>query len=469
MINSKYIERLLEGPAESDAEKLSPVLDEAKGLKGLSLEQAALLLKTEDPALLARIHACAERVKQRVFGNRIVLFAPLYLSNYCVNSCLYCGFKSGNKELPRRALTKDEAVAEARTLVAMGFKRVLLVAGEDKRYGTDYIAGIVRAIYKETGMRIIHVNAAPMDIKELSELKAAGVGVYQVFQETYHRPTYEKMHPGGPKKDYDYRINVMERAAEAGFEDLGIGTLLGLYDYRFDVLSTIAHSRSLFKRYGMHAHTISIPRLRPASGTTGDAEALNAHSVSDSELKKITAIYRLSVPTAGVVVTTREPEELRRELLHAGASQLSAASRTSPGGYGSTRPEQSETGSPEGGKDAGTLEQFSTNDQRSVTEVMATIIKEGGLPSLCTTCYRTGRVGAHFTELSSRGEMHKFCQANALLSLKEYTIDNPPNGNAELFNDALNKTFDSIKDKEIKDSVTQKLKALEKGKKDLYL
>ncbi|VAV84017.1 [FeFe]-hydrogenase maturation protein HydG [hydrothermal vent metagenome] len=462
MVSSKYIERLLEEQTETSAEELSPILSEAEGLKGLSLEQTALLLKTEDPALLTQILSCADRVKQKVFGNRIVLFAPLYLSNYCVNACLYCGFKSGNKELPRRALTKDEAVKEARTLVAMGFKRVLLVTGEDKKYGTDYITGIVKAIYKETGMRIIHVNAAPMDTDELSELKAAGVGVYQVFQETYHRPTYEKMHPAGPKKDYDYRLAAMERAAEAGFQDLGIGTLLGLYDYRFDVLSTIAHSQSLFNRYGMHAHTISIPRLRPAAGTTGDKEALYAHSVSDSELKKIVAIYRLSVPTAGVVVTTREPEELRRELLHAGASQLSAASRTNPGGY-------NETAAAADDKKDKTLEQFSTSDQRTVAEVMATIIKEGGLPSLCTTCYRTGRVGEHFTKLTASGEMQKFCQANALLSLKEYTIDNPPNGKTELFNDALKKTFDSIEDKEIKDKVIQKLTALKKGAKDLYL
>ncbi len=462
MVSSEYIERLLEEGTHTTSTELAPILKEAEALKGLSLEQVALLLNTEDPALLQKIQDCAKDIKQKVFGNRIVLFAPLYLSNYCVNACLYCGFKSGNKELPRRALTTEEAVLEAHALVAMGFKRVLLVAGEDKKYGLDYLIKIVRAIYKETGMRIVHVNAAPMEVAELKKLKAAGVGVYQVFQETYHQPTYKTMHPAGPKKDYNYRLGAMDRAAEAGFADMGIGTLLGLYDYRFDVLSTVAHSQSLLKKYGAHAHTISIPRLRPASGTDGDKETLSTYSVSDAEMKKIVAIYRLSVPTAGIVVTTREPEALRRELLHAGASQLSAASRTNPGGYNKAEALTSE------GQDK-TLEQFTTCDQRSVTEVMATIIKEGGLPSLCTTCYRTGRVGEHFTRLTSSGEMHKFCQANALLSLKEYTIDNPPNGKAELFNDAIKKTFDSIEDKEIKDKVTQKLNALKKGEKDLYL
>lgn len=448
-IDEKKIEQLLGLPAPAEDE-VSSVLDRAGALKGLTIDEAAVLLNTNDPRLLEEIYRKAGEVKEKVFGKRVVLFAPLYLSNFCTNGCLYCGFRTSNKEVARKALAIDEVVAEAKALEAMGFKRVLLVTGEDPRYGLDYIIDSVKAVYRETGIRIVHVNAPPMDTEGLRELKKSGAGVYQSFQETYHGPTYEKMHPTGKKKDYQYRLDVMDRAMEAGFGDVGIGALLGLYDYRFDALSSIAHSIHLYKRYGAHAHTVSIPRLRPAE-SFGLKDV--PYMLGDTELKKVVAAYRLAVPSAGIVASTRESAGLRAQLIHIGATQLSAASRTNPGGY--ARGEK-------------TLEQFSTNDHRTLEEVIRSVVDEGMLPSLCTTCYRVGRVGHDFTEKANAGEMEKFCQANALLTIKEYLLDCLKNGSREAIENAIDAGLKDVKDPSIKKALIEKLKELENGKRDLF-
>ncbi len=454
VIDEKEILSLLEDREEPDREELLCILEEADSLKGLGAQQVIRLLNVKKPEHLRLLYERADRVKRKVFGDRVVLFAPLYLSNYCVNSCRYCGFRSANKELPRKRLTEKEIVAEAKTLEAMGFKRLLLVVGEDPLAGVDYLVRAIRAIYRETGIRIVHLNAPPMEVEALRELKRAGYGVFQVFQETYHRPTYEEMHPQGPKKDYLWRIMVMDRALEAGFEDVGIGALLGLYDYRFDVLATIMHSNHLYRAYGTHAHTISIPRMRPAKGAAITSDRLRQYSVTDEELKKITALYRLSVPTAGVVVSTREGASLRRELLRVGASQMSAASRTDPGGY---RHRQK------------TLEQFSTDDKRGLLEVMLDVIEEGRLPSLCATCYRVGRTGSKFTSITSRGLMKGFCQANAIITLKEYMLEAELDGLKGAFHKAIEKALEDIKDEKTKKYVIEKIRELEEGRRDLYL
>lgn len=458
-IDNKNIETLLEnGPASRDA--VFDVVKKAREAKGLAIEEAAVLLRAEDRGAVSAILAAAGAVKERVFGKRVVLFAPLYLSNFCTNGCLYCGFRSANKTVARKALEIEEVAREAAALVEMGFKRVLLVTGEDPRWGLDYIIACVRAVYEKTGMRIVHVNAPPMDVAGFRELKKAGVGVFQAFQETYHGETYAKVHPWGMKKDFAFRLGVMDRALEAGFEDVGIGPLLGLYDFKFEILSSIAHSLHLYEKFGTHAHTISVPRLRPAEGGGLDVPP---YPVNDDEFKKAVAVLRLTVPSAGVVISTREPAWLRKELLHIGASQLSAASRTNPGGYTN------------GGKEA--LEQFSTNDHRTLSEVMASIVEEGGLPSLCTSCYRSGRVGGNFTEKTMKGEMERFCHANAILTLKEYIVDssNPRfrharagNGVKGLLQGALNAALDEIKDEAMKKAVMEKLKELENGKRDIY-
>ncbi|MEE9542302.1 MAG: radical SAM protein, partial [Thermodesulfobacteriota bacterium] len=353
----------------------------------------------------------------------------------------------------RKALTPDEAVKEAAILESKGFKRVLLVLGEDPSLGVDYITGVVRAIYNGTGMRIVHVNAAPMSVEDFYELKSAGVGLYQSFQETYHRETYAQVHPTGAKRDYDKRLEVLDRALEAGFNDVGIGALLGLYDHRFDCLATIAHSKHLYKKFKAHAHTVSVPRLRPAEGSAMDS---GEFSVSDKDMERVVSVYRLALPTAGVVVTTRESESLRASLIGAGASQMSAASSTAPGGYG------------EGEGEADILEQFSTNDRRTLEEVMASIVKSGNMPSLCTTCYRVGRVGEEFTETTTSGEMEKFCEANAILTLKEFVLDRRANGNEALFEASINEALRKVEDAGLKAKIVQKLHELEEGKRDRF-
>lgn len=448
-IREGHIQGLIEGPAPSSGAVFS-MLEKAGNGKGLLLEEAATLLNVTDPALLGEIYEKAGSVKERVFGKRVVLFAPLYLSNYCSNGCVYCGFRSSNKDAVRKALDEEDVVAEARALEGMGFKRVLLVTGEDPQRGLDYIIASIRAIYRSTGIRIVHVNCPPMDTDGMRELKKAGAGVYQSFQETYHRKSYEEAHPYGNKKDYQHRLDCMDRAFDAGFEDVGIGPLFGLYDYRFDALAAIAHSKHLYKRYGAHAHTISIPRLRPASGWL-----LNKvpHPVSDEEIKKTVAVFRLSVPAAGVVVSTREEAGLRNILMRAGASQMSAASSTSPGNYM--------------GKDS-SAPQFETSDKRSLAEVIQSIVEEGFLPSLCTSCYRAGRVGREFAEKTAAGEMSKFCQANAILTLREYIYGSCKNGSKDMLEKAVLAALAEVKDPSMKKAIEEKLEKLEQGQRDIY-
>lgn len=448
-LNNDTLESIIDTHSNTSANDVLNVIEKAGAGAGLCLEETACLLSVEDAGLLRLINDKAAELKQRLFGKRVVLFAPLYLSNICSNGCVYCGFRAANKDMARRALTVDEAVREAQAIESMGFKRVLLVNGEDPERGIDYIAAVVKAIYAKTGMRIIHVNAAPMTVDEFRELKAVGVGVYQSFQETYHRPTYAKVHPTGKKRDYDWRLSVMDRAAEAGFGDVGIGPLLGLYDYKFDCLAAVAHSIHLFETFGAHSHTISIPRLRPADGA---ALTDVMHPVSDNDLKKIVSVLRLAVPPAGVVVSTRESAPLRAELVNMGATQLSAASRTNPGGYGNEA----------------TLEQFSTNDRRTLAEVMRSVADDGLLPSLCTTCYRVGRTGHEFTEKTMAGGMSRLCQANAILTLKEYLEDYGSNGSDAALRKALAASIEEIDDHATKRAVLDKLKEIEAGKRDLY-
>jgi 2-iminoacetate synthase len=449
MLDFRLIESLTDDSSEPTMARVDAALERAMSLKGLELEDAAILLHVKDEAARKLISARAIEVKRRVFGDRVVLFAPLYLSNYCSNGCVYCGFRGSNSGVERRALDAREVAAEARALEAMGFKRVLLVLGEDKRRGLGYIVDSVRAIYRETGMRIVHVNAAPMETDEFVELKRAGVGLYQAFQETYHRQTYERFHPTGPKRDFDYRLGVMDRAMQGGFADVGIGALLGLYDFRFDALSAIAHSKRLYDEFGAHAHTISIPRLRPAENSPLNGAP---HPLTDDDLKLVTSVYRLAVPSAGVVASTRESAAMRAELISAGASQLSAASRTDPGGYGAGR----------------SLEQFSTSDRRTLEEVMASIAASGAMPSLCTACYRVGRVGDNFTKLTTSGGMHSFCEANAILTLKEYVLDKRANGSEALLSGAIEKAMGAIDDPALKNKIQEKLAVLASGKRDVF-
>jgi 2-iminoacetate synthase len=371
----------------------------------LLLHDAARLLATDDPMVWETAAAMARAVREEVFGRRIVLFAPLYLSNDCSNNCLYCGFRRENQEALRVTLSPAQAVAEARHLERMGYQRLLLVAGEHAgRTKVEYLSAVLRAIYRDTGMRILHVNAAPMAIESFRALKEAGAGVYQCFQETYHPETYAWVHPSGAKADYAGRLSVMDRAIPAGFDDVGIGALLGLHDWRFEVLSVIRHAEHLHESFGTFPHTISVPRFKRAFGAP---LSLAPFPVTDAEFERVVAIYRLAVPSAGVVVSTREPAALRERCLDIGASQISAGSRTDPGGYGDgVRRRESE--------------QFEVDDRRPIGEIVRAVLRRGYLPSLCTSCYRRHRTGDTFTEMALDGHIRGFCLPNALLSLAEY-------------------------------------------------
>jgi 2-iminoacetate synthase len=404
-VSAEEISRLLADAEPLRRREAFSLLRSLSPRRKLSLSEAARLLNTSDPMIWETAAVTARAVREEVFGRRVVLFAPLYLSNECGNNCLYCGFRKDNRDAGRITLSPAHAVREARFLEKKGFHRLLLVSGETPgKTDAEYIAEVLTAIYRETGMRILHVNAAPMVEEDLRLLKEAGAGVYQVFQETYHPETYATMHPSGPKANYAWRLTCMDRAMRAGFEDVGIGALLGLYDYRFEVLSVIRHAESLRESYGTFPHTISVPRFKSAFGSP----LLKApRPVSDEEFEKIVIVYRLSVPTAGVVVTTREPAALRDKVLGIGASQISAGSKTDPGGY-------------EEGVRRVDAEQFKLDDTRPVEEIVRMILGRGYLPSLCTSCYRRRRTGETFTEMAADGHIKGFCLPNALLTLAEY-------------------------------------------------
>jgi 2-iminoacetate synthase len=437
------------GASAPDKNRLNEILKRAKLLRGLPLEDAASLLHTEDPEHIRLISEAAGEVKEAVFGPRVVLFAPLYLSNYCGNDCLYCGFRRSNATARRKAVSPEEAVEQANILSKAGFKRIILVAGEHPLHSSiDYLVKVAEAIYSQTDIHILHINSAPLSVENFRTIKSAGYGVYQCFQETYHPETYAVMHPVGMKRDYSFRLNAMDRALEAGFGDVGIGALLGLYDYRFDALATIAHSKHLEERFGAAAHTISVPRLRYAEGA---ALKEPPAPVSDTDFKKIVAVYRLSVPYAGVVISTREPEAVREECLKIGASQISAGSSVEPGGYGKTEHSTA---------------QFSLHDNRDIVEMAEVIAKAGLLPSLCTACYRNGRQGAAYHDAVISGGMHDRCTVNAVLSLKEYILDT---GNkSEALEGAVRRFTEALPD-DVRPGVQKKLAGIAAGDRDVHI
>src|SRR5512135_737272 len=446
----KKAEEALKGARRPDGARLLEILARAEELTGLSLPDAASLLAVDDPEAMKLVFASARRVKEAVFGPRVVLFAPLYLSNICANDCLYCGFRRSNAAAARKALSPAEAVEQARILSTRGFKRLLLVAGEHPgKYGVDYLVDVAHAIYSGTDMRILHVNCAPLSVTDFRRLKDAGYGVYQCFQETYDPVAYAALHPSGRKKDYEYRLGAMDRALEAGFGDVGIGALFGLSDYRYDTLAAIAHSQHLEERFGAAAHTISVPRMRHAEGA---ALTEPPHPVDDDAFRKIVAVYRLSVPYAGVVISTREPARLREECLDIGASQISAGSSTEPGGYDDKEHTQT---------------QFDISDVRGLSEMAAVIAMKGYLPSFCTSCYRSGRQGDEFRKVAASGAMSDFCTPNAILSLKEYILDNTNNETRALLETTLKSFLEEI-DEPLRQDLKEKLARIEKGERDIH-
>jgi len=425
---------------------IKAVLSKSLDLQILNLPEIAALLDVRDEGVWDEIFDTAGKIKEKVYGKRVVLFAPLYLSNECVNDCLYCGFRKGNKEAVRKSLSVEEAVEEAALLAQRGYKRLLLVASEhDRKASIEYFENVIDAVYRQTDIRILHLNSAPAAVEDFRRLKAAGVGVYQCFQETYHIPSYRQLHPSGKKADYAWRLSVMDRAIEAGFEDVGMGVLLGLYEWRWDVAALLSHCRRLISKYGFGPHTLSVPRLQPAKGAAAD---LDRYRVSDRDLKKIVALFRLALPYVGIVVSTREPAALRDELLTMGASQISAGSKTSPFGYIRD----------------GDAEQFDVSDTRSLEEVIRSICSLGLIPSLCTACYREGRSGEVFRDLAQKESMKTFCHENALLSLKEYIEDCA----SETVREHLKKLLAEEVSRS-KNGLAERMELIEKGKRDIHL
>jgi 2-iminoacetate synthase len=411
-IDEQAIVEALQAGAEKDAGRVREIFAKARELGGLEMEEMAVLSSVSDPELLGELFAAARDVKEAIYGARLVLFAPLYVSNMCTNDCLYCAFRVRNKELRRRALTQDEIRREIELLVDQGHKRVLLVAGESyPKQGFQYVLDSVGTIYnvkRGSGeIRRVNVNVAPLTVDEFRALKATGIGTYQVFQETYHRPTYHAVHVGGKKKDYDWRVTAMHRAMEGGIDDVGIGVLFGLFDWRFELLALLQHIRELERVYGVGPHTISMPRLEPAIGS--EMASSPPHPVGDVDFRKIVAILRLSVPYTGMIMSTRETPNLRRETFALGVSQISAGSRTNPGGY--AEDEQFDEA------------QFQLGDHRSLDEVIRDVAQLGYIPSFCTACYRLGRTGMDFMDLAKPGEIKHHCDPNALSTFLEYLLD----------------------------------------------
>jgi 2-iminoacetate synthase len=455
-INAADIERRLKNAARSDSGRVREVIAKARELKGLDYDDVTALLLCSDPAVTEEIFHAARDVKDAIYGRRLVLFAPLYISNLCGNNCLYCAFRVRNDEVRRRALSQDEIADEVRELLSWGHKRILLVAGEAyPDEGLEYIFKSIKTIYSvkdgKAEVRRVNVNIAPLTVDEFKQLKACKIGTFQLFQETYHLPTYKVMHPSGPKSDYLWRLTAMERAFQGGIDDLGIGLLFGLYDYRFEVLALMQHIRHLEKTNGVGPHTISVPRLEPADGS--DVATNPPFPVSDHDFQRIVAILRLAVPYTGIIMSTREAPKMRADTFALGVSQISAGSRTNPGGYVEGEPATA---------------QFQLGDHRSLDEVIADVLRLGYVPSFCTGCYRLGRTGEDFMDLAKPGLIRNFCLPNAILTFKEYLEDyaSPETRAAGLA--ALQRHLREIPTDERRDETVARLSQIEQGRRDLY-
>lgn len=411
-IDEPKITQLLNAGRRHEAARVREVLAKAREARGLMPSDVSVLLEVSDPGLLNELFSTARAVKEHIYGKRLVLFAPLYVSNLCANECLYCAFRARNREVKRRALSMEEIRRETLALIRDGHKRLLLVAGEAyPNRGFQYILDAIETVYGTRSgngeIRRVNVNVAPLTVDEFRQLKAAKIGTYQIFQETYHREMYRRVHVAGQKVDYDWRISAVDRAMEAGIDDVGIGVLFGLYDWRFEILALLQHIEHLEKKFGVGPHTISVPRLEPAIGS--DLASQPPHAVSDLDFRRIVAVLRLAVPYTGIIMSTRETPNIRRETFALGVSQISAGSRTNPGGY--TEREDREAA------------QFSLGDHRSLDEVIRDIATLGYIPSFCTACYRMGRTGRDFMDLARPGEIKSHCDPNAISTFAEYLED----------------------------------------------
>nr|WP_320133064.1 [FeFe] hydrogenase H-cluster radical SAM maturase HydG [uncultured Holophaga sp.] len=441
-----------------DAAAVRTLLEKAATYKGLSHREAALLLEVEDPAILQEIFALARRIKEHIYGRRIVMFAPLYLSDYCVNRCTYCGYNHDNCTT-RRQLTQEELIEEVKVLESMGHKRLALEAGEDpKNCPLDYILECVRTIYAQKldngAIRRVNINIAATTVEDYRRLKEAEVGTYILFQETYHKPTYEKVHPGGPKRDYAWHTEAHDRAMQGGLDDVGFGVLFGLYDWKYDAVAMLMHAEHMEAVFGVGPHTISVPRIRRAEGVHSSDYP---HRIGDDDFKKLVAVLRLAVPYTGMILSTREPEGYRDEVIALGISQVSAGSACGVGGYAHQDKLGFEDVKP----------QFEPEDRRSPREMLRDLLKDGYVPSYCTACYREGRTGDRFMALAKAGQIANVCQPNALLTLQEYLQDY---GNEELrtLGEAvITRELDTITNPKAREVTAAYLQRIKAGERDL--
>jgi 2-iminoacetate synthase len=458
-INDEKIEKILSEAKGASANTAREIIEKARSAQGLTPPETAVLLHLEDKDTLKLLFRVAHEIKEKIYGKRVVIFAPLYISNFCINNCYYCGYRTSN-EILRRRLEFDEIEKEVIALEAMGHKRIALEVGEDpKNCPIEYVLEAMGTIYgvkeKKGSIRRINVNIAATTVEEYRKLKEAGIGTYILFQETYHRATYEKMHPAGPKRDYDWHTLAMDRAMEGGIDDVGLGVLFGLYDYKFEVLATLLHSLHLEEHFGVGCHTISVPRIRPAAGVTLETFP---HLVNDDDFKKIVAIIRLAVPYTGMILSTREPAQYRDEVINLGISQISAGSCTGVGGY--HKDIESNT--------VGTVGQFQVEDTRSTDEMLHTICESGYIPSFCTACYRQGRTGDRFMPLAKSGEIQNICQPNAILTFKEFLLDYASEKTIKIGEKIIKKHLEEIPNMKIRETTKARLKQLEAGERDLY-
>lgn len=470
-INDEQINGMLEEAKKATPEEIRTIIEKAREAKGLTPEEVAVLLQNEDKELLELMYQVASEIKLKIYGKRLVMFAPLYISDHCVNNCVYCGYRRDNK-FKRRKLTQEEVAEEVKVLESLGHKRLAVEAGEHPdECPIDYVLECLNTIYSikfENGsIRRCNVNIAATTVENYKKLKDAGIGTYILFQETYHRETYEKMHPSGPKADYDWHTTAHDRAMMAGIDDVGFGALFGLYDYKFEVMGLMMHALHLEERFGVGPHTVSVPRLRPAKGVDFDSFP---YLVNDEQFMKLVAIIRLAVPYAGMIISTRERPEYRDMLLNYGISQISAGSCTGVGGYKKEFDRKNRAVNLElaGTADDDSAPQFSVDDHRSPDEVLRCVCESGWLPSYCTACYRKGRTGDRFMALAKSGEIQNVCQPNAILTFKEYLMDYASPETMEVGKETIRKHLEEITNEKIKAITVERLKEIEKGARDLY-
>ena len=441
---------------KNNKELLEQIIAKARLRKGLSHREASVLLACEDEKLVQEMFALAEQIKKDFYGNRIVLFAPLYLSNYCINHCVYCPYHATNKHIGRKKLTQDEVRAEVIALQDMGHKRLALEAGEDPvNNPIEYILECIKTIYsikhKNGAIRRVNVNIAATTVENYRKLKEAGIGTYILFQETYHKESYENLHPRGPKHNYAYHTEAMDRAMEGGIDDVGIGVLFGLELYRYEFAGLLMHAEHLEAVHGVGPHTISVPRIRRADDI--DPETFD-NGIDDDTFAKIVACIRISVPYTGMIVSTRESQACRERVLHLGVSQISGGSRTSVGGY--VEPEAEDDNSA----------QFDVSDNRSLDEVVNWLIHLGYIPSFCTACYREGRTGDRFMSLCKSGQIQNCCHPNALMTLKEYLMDYASEDTRKIGLKLIEKEIPNVPREKTREILEYHLKEIEDGQRD---